>query len=279
MTTHPQIWPAHPLIQILTGRLESQSCSVFRNVTQCHANKTTQQYSILKIYLIFNIHSIFKIHLKFKIYSVFKIHSIFKIYSKFKIHSIFKIYSMFKIHSRLKIQSKFKSYSRFKIHSEFKIHLDSFQRRSQGFVRSSTVKRLQLQINFVKSWSISSRITSGPGDEVGFVQYSKQLTSLVVAQSPFNVLKVRPITGISHRVISQGLFLSSSPSSPPGKKRLGSQKFDVLIILARMRSFVTEKKLVGIGRKRAMLADNEQARRAANTAIAKPISRSFSCAW
>ena len=77
--------------------------------------------------------------------------------------------------------------------------------------------------------------------EVGFIQYSKQLTSLVVAQPRYNVLKVKPITGISHQVISPGLFLSSSPSSPLGKKRLGRQKFSVLIILARISSFVTEK--------------------------------------
>ena len=78
-------------------------------------------------------------------------------------------------------------------------------------------------------------------DEVGSIQYSKQITSLFVAQPRYVVLKVRPITGISHQVISPGLFLSSSPSFALGKKRLGRQKFNVLIILARISSFVTEK--------------------------------------
>ena len=36
-----------------------------------------------------------------------------------------------------------------------------------GSVRSSAIKRLQLWTNFVRSRSISSKITSGPGDEVG----------------------------------------------------------------------------------------------------------------
>ena len=112
--------------------------------------------------------------------------------------------------------------------------------------------------------------------EVGFIQYSKQLTSLIVAQ-PRYVLKVRPITGISHQVISPGSFLSSSPSFPLGKKRLGRQKFHVLIILARISSFVTEK-ISWDQKKGAVLTDNEEARQAANIAIAKPISRNFSCA-
>ena len=106
--------------------------------------------------------------------------------------------------------------------------------------------------------SISTKITSGPGDEVGFIQYSKQLISLVVVRPRYNVLKAWPITGISYQVISLGLFLSSSPSSPLDRKRLGRQKFKVLIILARMNSFVTEK-ISWDQKKRAMLTDNEEA--------------------
>ena len=95
----------------------------------------------------FKIYSRFKIHSKFKIYSIFKIYSKFKIYSShsnFKIYSIFKIHSIFKIYSKFKIYSIFKIYSRFKIHSELKIHSDSFQPCSQGFFRSSAIKRQPL---------------------------------------------------------------------------------------------------------------------------------------
>ena len=47
------------------------------------------------------------------------------------------------------------------LHCNFSDHKP--QPRSQGFVRSSAIKRLQLLANFVKSRSISN---SGPGDEL-----------------------------------------------------------------------------------------------------------------
>ena len=63
----------------------------------------------------------------------------------FKVQDLFNIQDTFNIQDLFKVQDLFTIQDLFKIHSKFKINLDSFQPSSQGFVRSSAIKRLQLR--------------------------------------------------------------------------------------------------------------------------------------